>query len=206
MSLFDESVGEVGRREFESRETRSARLACSRSLRSRERGYGHPKAEGDPCPRKLREQWAGANSNHARLAPLASLALVRFAHENAVTATRRPKEILVRGNCGSSGPARIRIAVTATRRPKDTKLPHRPARKRSDGIAFNSCDSRPDGDAVECGAVSAGVALFATRWSICDLFKTLDRGDSSGFQFVLQLSTLPRRFVSCVVVRNPRFS
>ncbi|SIR77536.1 hypothetical protein SAMN05421752_102406 [Natronorubrum thiooxidans] len=48
-------------REFESRETRCARLACSRLLRSRERGYGHPKAVAAAI--ESGEKWAGANSN-----------------------------------------------------------------------------------------------------------------------------------------------
>ncbi len=37
------------------------RLVVSRSLRSRERGYGHPKASARSA--KMREKWAGANSN-----------------------------------------------------------------------------------------------------------------------------------------------
>src|SRR6056297_3954287 len=93
----------------------------------------------------MREKWASANSNHARLAPLVSLALVRFAHENAVTATREPS--LRKTKVGKSGPARIRIAVTATRRPKDTKLPHRPAREQmrvGSLILPDSPDRSPD--------------------------------------------------------------
>ena len=43
----------------------------------------------------MREKWAGTNLHLARLATLVSLALARFAHENAVTATRRPKDTRV---------------------------------------------------------------------------------------------------------------
>src|SRR6056297_981511 len=40
------------------------RLVVSRSLRSRERGYGHPEAEGYQATRSgLGKKWAGANSN-----------------------------------------------------------------------------------------------------------------------------------------------
>src|SRR6056297_2375471 len=111
----------------------------------------------------MREKWASANSNHARLAPLVSLALVRFAHENAVTATREPS--LRKTKVGKSGPARIRIAVTATRRPKDTKLPHRPASRqkwvgslilpdyadRPSRIALPDAESRPTRRATSPG-------------------------------------------------------